>query len=110
MRVALPWLGYACGDCRYCNSGRETLCPNQLNTGYSIDGGFAELAVGYARHVVRVPDEVDSLDAAPLTCAGVTLYKAVKGSDARAADRVAVFGAGGLGHLRCSTRGSPAPP
>jgi alcohol dehydrogenase, propanol-preferring len=109
MRVALPWLGYACGDCRYCNSGRETLCPNQLNTGYSIDGGFAELAVGYARHVVRVPDEVDSLDAAPLTCAGVTVYKAVKGSDARAAERVAVFGAGGFGHLRCSTRGSPAP-
>ncbi len=99
MRVALPWLGYACGDCRYCNSGRETLCPSQLNTGYSIDGGFAELAVGYARHVVRVPDEVDSLDAAPLTCAGVTTYKAVKESGARAADLVAVFGVGGLGHL-----------
>ena len=55
MRVALPWLGYACGDCRYCNSGRETLCPSQLNTGYAINGGFAEYAVGYARHVVRVP-------------------------------------------------------
>jgi propanol-preferring alcohol dehydrogenase len=99
MRVALPWLGYACGDCRYCNSGRETLCEKQLNTGYSIDGGFAELAVGYARHVVQVPDGVDPLDAAPLTCAGVTTYKAVKESGARAADRVAVFGAGGLGHL-----------
>ena len=99
MRVALPWLGYACGDCRYCNSGRETLCEKQLNTGYGIDGSFAELAVGYARHVVRVPDEVDPLDAAPLTCAGVTTYKAVKESGARAADRVAVFGAGGLGHL-----------
>jgi len=99
MRVALPWLGYACGDCRYCNSGRETLCEKQINTGYGMDGGFAELAVGYARHVVRVPDEVDSLDAAPLTCAGVTTYKAVKESGARAADRVAVFGAGGLGHL-----------
>jgi propanol-preferring alcohol dehydrogenase len=99
MRVALPWLGYACGDCRYCNSGRETLCPKQLNTGYAIDGGFAELAVGYARHVVRVPDEVDPLDAAPLTCAGVTTYKAVKESGARSSDLVAVFGAGGLGHL-----------
>ncbi len=99
MRVALPWLGYACGDCRYCNSGRETLCEKQINTGYGMDGGFAELAIGYARHVVRVPDEVDSLDAAPLTCAGVTTYKAVKESGARAADRVAVFGAGGLGHL-----------
>ena len=99
MRVALPWLGYACGDCRYCNSGRETLCEEQLNTGYGIDGSFAELAVGYARHVVRVPDGIDPLDAAPLTCAGVTTYKAVKESGARAADVVAVFGAGGLGHL-----------
>ncbi len=99
MRVALPWLGYACGDCRYCNSGRETLCEKQINTGYGMDGSFAELAIGYARHVVRVPDGVDSLDAAPLTCAGVTTYKAVKESGARAADRVAVFGAGGLGHL-----------
>ncbi|HEY2716913.1 MAG TPA: zinc-dependent alcohol dehydrogenase [Solirubrobacterales bacterium] len=99
MRVALPWLGYACGDCRYCNSGWETLCERQLNMGYSIDGGFAEYAVGYARHVVRVPDGVDLLSAAPLTCAGVTTFKAVKVSGAGPADLVAVFGAGGLGHL-----------
>ncbi|MDO8188505.1 zinc-dependent alcohol dehydrogenase [Conexibacter sp. JD483] len=99
MRVALPWLGYACGSCRWCNSGRETLCPDQLNTGYSINGGFAEYAVGYARHVVAVPEGIDPIDAAPLTCAGVTTYKAVKESGARAADVVAVFGAGGLGHL-----------
>ena len=82
MRVALPWLGYACGVCRYCNTGRETLCLDQLNMGYAIDGGFAEYAIGYARHVVRVPDGVDPLDAAPLTCAGVTTYKAVKVSGA----------------------------
>ena len=99
MRVALPWLGYACGDCRYCNSGQETLCPSQLNTGYSFDGGFAEYAVGYARHVVRVPDAIDPLDAAPLTCAGVTTFKAVKVSGADSSSLVAVFGAGGLGHL-----------
>ncbi len=99
MRVALPWLGYACGDCAFCNSGRETLCEHQLNTGYAIDGGFAEFALGYARHVVCVPAEVDPADAAPLTCAGVTTYKAVKVSGARAADLVAVFGVGGLGHL-----------
>ena len=49
MRAALPWLGYPCGDCRYCNSGRETLCPGQMNTGYSMDGGFAEYAAGPAR-------------------------------------------------------------
>ncbi|MCW2992653.1 MAG: Zn-dependent alcohol dehydrogenase [Conexibacter sp.] len=98
-RVAIPWLGYACGDCRYCNSGRETLCPDQLDTGYSINGGFAEYAVGYARHVVKVPAGIDPMDAAPLTCAGVTTYKAVKTSGARSSDLVAVFGAGGLGHL-----------
>jgi propanol-preferring alcohol dehydrogenase len=98
-RVALPWLGYACGDCRYCNSGRETLCPFQLNTGYAIDGAFAEYAVAYARHVVRVPHGIDPLDAAPLSCAGVTTYKAVKVSGASSASLVAVFGAGGLGHL-----------
>jgi alcohol dehydrogenase, propanol-preferring len=99
MRVALPWLGYACGDCRYCNAGWETLCESQLNMGYSIDGGFAEFAVGYARHVVPVPEELDPLDAAPLTCAGVTTFKAVKVSQAGPSDLVAVFGAGGLGHL-----------
>ena len=98
-RVALPWLGYACGDCRYCNSGRETLCERQLNTGYALDGAFAEYAVGYARHVVRVPDGLDPADASPLTCAGVTTYKAVKVSGASSADLVAVFGVGGLGHL-----------
>src|SRR3954449_12962028 len=99
MRVALPWLGYACGDCEYCNTGWETLCESQLNTGYSINGGFAEYAVGFGRHVVRVPDGIDPADAAPLTCAGVTTYKAVKVSGATSADLVAVFGAGGLGHL-----------
>jgi alcohol dehydrogenase, propanol-preferring len=99
MRVALPWLGYACGDCRYCNSGAETLCLSQINMGYGMNGGFAEQAVAYARHVVRVPDELDPLDAAPLTCAGVTTYKAVKVSGASSAGLVAVFGVGGLGHL-----------
>ena len=99
MRVAVPWLGYTCGDCRYCNTGRETLCLSQQNTGYSINGGFAEYSVGHARHVVRVPDGVDPFAAAPLTCAGVTTYKAVKVSGADSASLVAVFGAGGLGHL-----------
>jgi alcohol dehydrogenase, propanol-preferring len=99
MRVALPWLGYACGDCRYCNSGWETLCPSQQNTGYSINGGFAEYSVGNARHVVRVPDGIEPADAAPLTCAGVTTFKAVKLSGGDSSSLVAVFGVGGLGHL-----------
>ncbi len=99
MRVALPWLGYACGDCEFCNSGWETLCESQQNMGYSMNGGFAEYTVGYARHAVRVPEGIDPLDAAPLTCAGVTTYKAVKVSGADSSGLVAVFGAGGLGHL-----------
>jgi propanol-preferring alcohol dehydrogenase len=98
-RVAMPWLGYACGTCDYCVSGRETLCLEQKNMGYSIDGAFAEFATAYARYAVRVPAGVDPLDAAPLTCAGVTTYKAVKVAGTRSSDLVAVFGVGGLGHL-----------
>lgn len=98
-RVAMPWLGYACGICDYCVSGRETLCLEQKNTGYSIDGGFGEYATAFARYAVRVPEGVDSFDAAPLTCAGVTTYKAIKVAGTRSSDLVAVFGVGGLGHL-----------
>jgi len=98
-RVAMPWLGYACGTCDYCVSGWETLCLEQKNMGYSIDGGFGEYALAYARYVVRVPEGIDPFDAAPLTCAGVTTYKAVKVAGTRSSDLVAVFGVGGLGHL-----------
>jgi alcohol dehydrogenase, propanol-preferring len=98
-RVAMPWLGYACGTCDYCVSGWETLCESQKNMGYSIDGGFGEYATAYGRYVVRVPDTIDPFDAAPLTCAGVTTYKAVKVAGTRPSDLVAVFGVGGLGHL-----------
>ena len=98
-RVAMPWLGYACGTCDHCVSGWETLCLEQKNMGYSIDGGFGEYAIAYARYVVKVPDGIDPFDAAPLTCAGVTTYKAVKVAGTRSSDMVAVFGVGGLGHL-----------
>jgi propanol-preferring alcohol dehydrogenase len=98
-RVALPWLGHACGHCDHCVSGWETLCEEQKNTGYSIDGGFAEYAVADADYVVPVPDGVAPHDAAPLTCAGVTTYKAIKVANIRPSERVAVFGIGGLGHL-----------
>jgi propanol-preferring alcohol dehydrogenase len=98
-RVAVPWLGYACGTCEYCVSGWETLCESQQNTGYSVDGGFAEYVKATGRYVVKVPTAVDPFDAAPLTCAGVTTYKAVKVSGAKPADLVAVWGIGGLGHL-----------
>jgi propanol-preferring alcohol dehydrogenase len=98
-RVAMPWLGYACGTCDHCVSGWETLCVEQQNMGYSIDGGFGEYAVAYGRYVVKVPAGIDPFDAAPLTCAGVTTYKAVKVAGTRSSDLVAVFGVGGLGHL-----------
>ena len=98
-RVGMPWLGYACGTCDHCVSGWETLCLEQKNMGYSIDGGFGEYATAYARYVVRVPAGIDPLDAAPLTCAGVTTYKAVKVAGTRSSNLVAVFGVGGLGHL-----------
>jgi alcohol dehydrogenase, propanol-preferring len=98
-RVAIPWLGWACGTCEHCNTGWETLCLQQRNTGYSVDGSYAEYAKGSADFVGIVPAGVDPFDAAPLTCAGVTTYKAVKVSGARPSDLVAVFGIGGLGHL-----------
>lgn len=98
-RVALPWLGHACGRCDHCVGGWETLCEQQQNTGYSIDGCFAEYAVADADYVVPVPDAVPSVDAAPLTCAGVTTYKAVKVAGITPGERVAVYGIGGLGHL-----------
>lgn len=98
-RVAIAWLGRACGRCDYCISGWETLCQKQLNSGYSVDGAFAEYAVADAAYVVPVPQEVTSLDAAPLTCAGVTTYKAIKVANIRPGERVAIFGIGGLGHL-----------
>ena len=98
-RVAIPWLGSACGRCEYCVSGRETLCAHQANSGYSVDGAYAEYAVADGRYVVPVPDGVTAFDAAPLTCAGVTTYKALKVAGVRPAERVAIFGMGGLGHL-----------
>jgi propanol-preferring alcohol dehydrogenase len=98
-RVAIPWLGWACGTCEHCLSGWETLCPHQRNTGYSIDGCYADYAVASAAFAGRVPEGVDPLDAAPLACAGVTTYKAVKVAGVRPTDLVVVFGVGGLGHL-----------
>lgn len=98
-RVAIPWLGYACGECRYCIDGRETLCEKQHNSGYSVDGAFAEYTVASARYVVAVPEGISPMEAAPLTCAGVTTYKALKVASIVPTERVAVFGIGGLGHL-----------
>jgi propanol-preferring alcohol dehydrogenase len=98
-RVSLPWLGYACGLCEHCITGWETLCKKQVNTGYGANGSYAEYAKGYAKYAGIVPKDINPLEAAPLTCAGVTTYKAVKMALAKPADLVAIFGIGGLGHL-----------
>lgn len=98
-RVAIAWLGRACGHCRYCLDGRENLCLTQINSGYAVDGAWAEYAVVDAAFAVSVPEGLDPVEAAPLTCAGVTSYKAVKVARIQPGERVAVFGIGGLGHL-----------
>lgn len=98
-RVALPWLGFACGHCRYCVGGWETYCLTPQYMGYTIDGSYAEYALGYASHVVKVPDGVSSLDAAPVTCAGVTTYKALKVAHPQPTETAMIVGVGGLGHL-----------
>jgi alcohol dehydrogenase, propanol-preferring len=98
-RVALPWLGLACGHCRYCVAGWETYCTTPQYMGYTLDGSYAEYALGYASHVVKVPEGISPVDAAPLTCAGVTTYKAIKVGRPQPGENVAVVGIGGLGHL-----------
>ena len=98
-RVAIAWLGSACGHCAHCVSGWETLCESQQNSGYSVNGAWAEYAIADDRYVVTVPSAVTSFDAAPLTCAGVTTFKAVKVSGIQPGETTAVFGIGGLGHL-----------
>ncbi len=98
-RVAVPWLGHACGTCQHCLTGWETLCEHQLNTGYSVDGCYAEYFLAEAAFAAAVPEGIGPFEAAPLSCAGVTTYKAVKVGNVRPADLVAVSGIGGLGHL-----------
>ena len=98
-RVAIAWLGYACGECRYCIGGWETLCEKQQDSGYTVNGTFAEYTVAPAAFATPVPGGVSFRDAAPLTCAGVTTYKAIKVARVASAETVAIFGIGGLGHL-----------
>ncbi len=98
-RVGIPWLFSACGECEYCLQGQETLCPHQENGGYSVDGGYAEYCVAPADYVAKIPDGLDPVEVAPILCAGVTTYKALKVSGAKPGDWVAIYGIGGLGHI-----------
>lgn len=97
--VGVPWLFSACGTCEYCITGWETLCESQQNGGYSVDGSYAEYVVADARYVARFPAGVNLAEMAPITCAGVTVYKGLKETDTKPGDWVAISGVGGLGHL-----------
>ncbi|HTV06558.1 MAG TPA: alcohol dehydrogenase AdhP [Acidobacteriaceae bacterium] len=98
-RVGIAWLHSACGHCEFCLSGWETLCHTQHNSGYSVNGSFAEYAVAAADFLGRIPDKLSFRDAAPILCAGVTTYKGLKQTQTRPGQWVVVSGVGGLGHV-----------
>ena len=97
--MGIAWLHDACGECEYCITGWETLCATQRNSGYSVNGSFAEYALGSAAYVARLPDRVDFGAIAPILCAGVTTYKGIKETEARPGEWIAISGVGGLGHI-----------
>lgn len=98
-RVGVAWLHATCGECEPCREGRENLCRRAVITGVMVDGGYAEYMVARASHALKVPDALTPEAAAPLFCAGLTVYRALKNAGAGPGQRVAVFGVGGLGHL-----------
>jgi alcohol dehydrogenase, propanol-preferring len=98
-RVGVPWLYSACGRCTHCLGGWETLCESQQNTGYSVNGSFAEYVVADAGYVGHLPAGIGFVEIAPVLCAGVTVYKGLKVTDTRPGDWVVVSGIGGLGHM-----------
>lgn len=98
-RVGVPWLYTACGHCKHCLGGWETLCEEQQNTGYSVNGSFAEYVVADPTFVGRLPDNVSFVDIAPVLCAGITVYKGLKVTDTKPDDWMVISGIGGLGHM-----------
>jgi len=98
-KVGIPWLYSACGHCDHCYAGWETLCKEQQNSGYSVNGSFAEYCLADGEYVGVIPDGVDLLEIAPILCAGVTVYKGLKMTEAKTGDWVAISGIGGLGHV-----------
>lgn len=97
--VGNAWLASACGECQYCLTGWETLCESQQNSGYSLDGSFGEYMIVDARFAARIPAGADPVEIAPLLCAGVTVYKGLKMTEARPGQWVVISGIGGLGHI-----------
>lgn len=97
--IGVAWLHDACGACEYCISGWETLCGAQRNTGYSVDGGYAEYVIASANYAVKLPRNTDLAPLAPILCAGVTAYKGIKETEVRIGEWLAICGVGGLGHV-----------
>ena len=97
--VGVPWVHWTCGECEFCREGNENLCVKQQITGVTVDGGYAEFVKAPASHALKIPDGLSCIDAAPLFCAGVTVYRALQHAKIQAGQRLAVFGVGGLGHL-----------
>lgn len=96
-RIGVPWLGWTCGECRYCRSERENLCDRARFTGYDLDGGYAEYAVADARYAFRLPARYADLEAAPLLCAGLIGYRSLRlAGDAR---RLGIYGFGAAAHI-----------
>ncbi|ALV47356.1 alcohol dehydrogenase [Arthrobacter alpinus] len=98
-RVGNAWLWSACGDCEFCRTGWETLCESQQNGGYSVDGSFGEYMLVDAEFAPRIPEGADPVEIAPVLCAGVTVYKGLKMTEARPGQWVVISGIGGLGHI-----------
>ncbi len=98
-RVGVPWLGWTCGECRYCTSGRENLCDRARFTGYDLDGGYAELAVADERFCFPIPEGYTDAQAAPLLCAGLIGYRALR--LVGEAERIGFYGFGSAAHILC---------
>jgi len=97
--VGIPWVYSTCGVCDFCSEGNENLCVKQKITGVTVDGGYAQFVKAPASHALKIPEGLSSADAAPLFCAGVTVYRALRHAKIQAGQRLAIFGVGGLGHL-----------
>ena len=98
-RVGVPWVHWTCGTCDPCLEGNENLCVRQQITGVTVNGGFAEFVKAPASHAVKIPASASLVETAPLLCAGLTAYRALKSGAILPGQRLAVFGIGGLGHI-----------
>ncbi|WP_295016871.1 alcohol dehydrogenase AdhP [uncultured Micrococcus sp.] len=97
--VGNAWLWGACGHCQYCGTGWETLCEEQVNGGYSMNGSFGEYMLVNARYAPLIPEGADPMEVGPILCAGVTVYKGLKQTEVRPGQWVVISGIGGLGHI-----------